>query len=186
MYNRRLATSTINGSLYVISPRFIPLKSTIKLCGSGNIHSRGVRHQVQILLRYLAKAKWNKTPTWLYCIPSVPNSLWQQKVPAEACHQVRGLALRGTLDRLQALSQDVVRKSPETVLRMLKILVSRFTSAFTLTVTRESPLTFGFRRSSWGLASGAFSSAFVCHLTKFQKLGGKISNSVILAARDEL
>lgn len=35
--------------------RIIPLKSTIKLCGNGSIYSCGVRHRVQILLRYLAK-----------------------------------------------------------------------------------------------------------------------------------
>lgn len=148
MYNRRLSTSTINGSLYVISPRFIPLKSTIKLCGYGNIRSGGVRHQVQILLRYLAKAKWNKTPTWLHCIPSVPNVLWQQKVPAEACHQVRGLALRGTLDRLQALSQNLVKVSWDGAENTQNPRYHIYVCVHANSDQRE--VTFGFRRSSWG------------------------------------
>lgn len=58
--------------------------------------------------------------------------------------------LRGTLDRLQALSQGLVRKSPETAPGTLKILITRYATANLLIVSGNRPLAFGLKTSSCG------------------------------------
>lgn len=94
--------------------RIIPLKSTIKRSGYGNMCSGGgvwvPLCAAWSLLKYLTGAEWNGIPAWLHCILSVPDLLWQQKLPAEPCRQVRGLVQCGILDRLQALGQESLRR----------------------------------------------------------------------------
>lgn len=57
-----------------------------------------------------------------WCIRPATALLWQQKLPAEPCHQGPGLVPCETLDGLWAFSQDLVRKSPEMLQRTLKTL----------------------------------------------------------------
>lgn len=56
--------------------------------------------------------------------------------------------LRGTLDRLRAFSPDLVRKSPETQLRTLKILITKYTTAYLLMAYGNGPLAFAKKSSS--------------------------------------
>lgn len=110
-------------------------------------------HAALILLKHSAEAGWKGTPAWLYCILSVCDLLWQQKLPAEPCRQVLGLVLCGILDRLQAFSQDPVRKSSETLLRRLKMLITKYTTithSYTLMLSGNRPLTSGLKSSSCG------------------------------------
>lgn len=70
-----------------------------------------------------------------------------RKLPAGLCRQVLGLALRG---RLRGFSVKIfVRKSPETLLRTLKTLITKYTTAYLLMGNGNRPVTFGLKSSSW-------------------------------------